>query len=134
MNVLVACEESQAVCKAFRKRGHNAFSADIQDCSGGHPQWHIKGDVSPLLNPRYLALPLGERYGIQFMTCDGTIHTISGNWDLIIAHPPCTYLTNAGARWLWAGHKLNEERYQKGLEAKDFFFEVLERRLRKSRY
>lgn len=50
MNVLVACEESQEVCKAFRERGHRAFSCDIQECSGGHPEWHIQGDVLPLLN------------------------------------------------------------------------------------
>lgn len=96
MRVLVACEESQAVCKAFRELGHEAYSCDIQECSGGHPEWHIQGDVIPLLKEK---------------------------WDLIIAHPPCTYLTNAGARWLWAGRKLNEERYQKGLDAKEFFME-----------
>ena len=50
MRVLVACEESQEVCKAFRARGHEAYSCDIQDCSGGHPEWHIKGDCLPLLN------------------------------------------------------------------------------------
>ena len=94
MMVLVACEESQEVCKAFRELGHEAYSCDIQDCSGGHPEWHIKGDALPLLAER---------------------------WDLIIAHPPCTYLSNAGARWLWAEHKLNGERYAKGLEAKEFF-------------
>lgn len=72
MKVLVACEESQAVCTAFRARGHDAFSCDIQECSGGHPEWHIQSDVIPLLR-------------------DG--------WDLVIAHPPCTYLTVAGNRW-----------------------------------
>lgn len=50
MRVLVACEESQEVCKAFRERGHEAYSCDLQDCSGGHPEWHIKGDVIPLLD------------------------------------------------------------------------------------
>ena len=110
MNVLVACEESQRVCVAFRAKGHNAFSCDIIDCSGGHPEWHIKQDVLPLLNGR-----------CEFTTCDGELHTISGKWDLIIAHPPCTYLSNAGARFLYPKGVLNEERLQKGLEAKEFF-------------
>ena len=73
MRVLVACEESQAVCKAFRKRGHEAYSCDIQQCSGGHPEWHIQGDVLPLLKEK---------------------------WDLIIAHPPCQFLTNTGNPYL----------------------------------
>lgn len=94
MNVLVACEESQRVCVAFRAKGHNAFSCDIIDCSGGHPEWHIKQDVLPLLNGR-----------CEFTTCDGKLHTISGKWDLIIAHPPCTFLTVTGNRWF------NVERY-----------------------
>ena len=72
MRVLVACEESQAVCKAFRELGHEAYSCDIQECSGGHPEWHIQGDVLPLLKEK---------------------------WDLIIAHPPCTDLAVSGARW-----------------------------------
>ncbi len=84
MNVLVACEESQAVCKAFRAKGHNAFSCDIQECSGGHPEWHIQGDVLPLINGN-----------CEFTTLDGTTHKIDGKWDLLIAHPPCTYLTVA---------------------------------------
>lgn len=84
MNVLVACEESQAVCKAFRVKGHNAFSCDIQECSGGHPEWHIQGDVLPLINGN-----------CEFTTVDGTKHIIDGKWDLLIAHPPCTYLTVA---------------------------------------
>ena len=64
MKVLVACEESQAVCKAFREKGHEAYSCDIQDCSGGHPEWHIKGDVLPLLNGN-----------CTFMTADTHTHT-----------------------------------------------------------
>ena len=87
MNVLVACEESQAVCKAFRGKGHFAFSCDIQDCSGGHPEWHIKGDVLSLLNGR-----------CTFKTCDGVEWHIDDKWDLIIAHPPCTYLTTAATQ------------------------------------
>lgn len=117
MNVLVACEESQAVCKAFRERGHNAFSCDIQECSGGHPEWHIQGDVLGILNP----IPLiSTENGIVFNTMDGLIHSVE-KWDLIIAHPPCTYLSNAGARFLYPKGVLNEERLKKGLEAKSFF-------------
>ena len=94
LRVLVACEESQRVTIELRKLGHEAYSCDIQPESGGHPEWHIQADVLPLLSER---------------------------WDMIIAFPPCTYLSNAGARWLYAGGKLNEERYRKGLEAKEFF-------------
>jgi hypothetical protein len=112
MKVLIACEESQAVCKAFRAKGHEAFSCDVQECSGGHPEWHIMQDVLPLLNG-----------GCEFETADGAKHRISGKWDLIIAHPPCTFLSNAGARWLYAGKTLNQERYQKGLQAKQFFMQ-----------
>ena len=86
MKVLVACEESQAVCKAFRKRGHEAYSCDIIECSGGHPEWHIKDDVLPLLD--------GE---CHFLTCDGMMHSV-WKWDLIIAFPPCTDLAVSGAR------------------------------------
>lgn len=117
MKVLVACEESQRVCTAFRERGHEAYSCDIQEPSGGHPEWHILGDVLKVLNPEYSGC--GES-SILFQTMDGQRHLIS-RWDLIIAHPPCTYLSNAGARWLYEGHILNEARYAKGLEAKEFF-------------
>ena len=75
LRVLVACEESQAVCKAFREKCHEAYSCDIQDCSGGHPEWHIKGDATEAL--------------------------YSKNWQLIIAHPPCTFMANSGVRWLF---------------------------------
>jgi hypothetical protein len=94
MKILVACEESQAVTKELRALGHEAYSCDIEPCSGGHPEWHLKQDVAPLLQQK---------------------------WDMIIAFPPCTYLTNAGARHLWKNHELNQERYEKGLEAKEFF-------------
>ena len=90
MDVLIACEESQRVCIAFRQKGHTAFSCDIQEPSGGHPEWHILGDVLHVLN--------GNPY-IYFVTMDGEQHYIPGGWDLIIAHPPCTYLTNTGNRW-----------------------------------
>ena len=96
MNVLVACEESQRVCIAFRERGHNAFSCDIETCSGGHPEWHIQQDVIPLLDGR-----------CSFKTMDGIEHSIDGKWDLIIAHPPCTYLTVA------ANKLYNIEKYGK---------------------
>ena len=88
MKVLVACEESQRVCTAFRERGHEAYSADILECSGGHPEWHILGDCLPLLGGR-----------CHFMTMDGTEHEIADRWDLIIAFPPCTNLAVSGARW-----------------------------------
>ena len=114
MKVLVACEESQAVCKAFRESGHEAYSCDIEPCSGGHPEWHIQQDVLPLLNGR-----------CSFKTMDGIEHSIDEKWDLIIAHPPCTYLSNAGARWLYAGGELNAERYKKGLDGKKFFMAML---------
>ena len=87
MKVLVACEESQRVCTAFREKGHEAYSCDLQPCSGGHPEWHIMQDAIPLLDGR-----------CNFKTMDGIEHSINGKWDLIIAHPPCTYLTNAGTR------------------------------------
>lgn len=98
LRVLVACEESQTVCKAFRDIGHEAYSCDILPCSGGHPEWHIQGDVLPLLEEK---------------------------WDLIIAHPPCTYLSKAGACRLYpkAG-QIDMVRYKKGLEAKEFFMKL----------
>lgn len=122
MRVLVACEESQVVCKAFRELGHEAYSCDIQECSGGHPEWHIKGDVLPLING-YKGL--NNDPTTFFWTQNGNTHSLPRRWDLIIAHPPCTYLSNAGARWLYAGGTLNEERYQQGLEGKEFFMEML---------
>lgn len=99
MKILIACEESQAVCKAFRAKGHEAYSCDILPCSGGHPEWHIQGDA--------VAVAYGE------------------HWDMMIAHPPCTYLSNAGARFLYPKGVLNEERYNKGIEAKAFFLNLL---------
>lgn len=87
MKVLVACEESQEVCKAFRALGHEAYSCDIQECSGGHPEWHIKGDVIPLLNGN-----------VKTVTMGGVDVTVRDTWDLIIAHPPCTDLAVSGAR------------------------------------
>lgn len=94
MNILLACEESQAVCKELRQLGHEAYSCDIIECSGGHPEWHIMQDVLPLLNG-----------SCEFKTMDGTEHKIEGKWDMLIAFPPCTYLTVTGNRWF------NIERY-----------------------
>ena len=94
MNVLIACEESQRVCTAFREKGHEAYSCDIEPCSGGHPEWHIQQDVLPLLN--------GD---CEFITTDGAKHGICGKWDLIIAHPPCTRLCTTSQRWLYFGDK-----------------------------
>lgn len=96
MNVLIACEESQRVCTAFREKGHEAYSCDLVECSGGHPEWHIQGDVLPLLNGN-----------CEFETTDGKKHYMDSKWDLIIAHPPCTYLTVTGNRWF------NIEKYGK---------------------
>lgn len=91
MNVLIACEESQRVCKEFRKKGHNAFSCDIVECSGGKPEWHIKDDVIPLLNIN------NKDTWTTIKTCDGKLHDIN-KWDIIIAFPPCTDLCVSGAR------------------------------------
>ena len=88
MNVLVACEESQRVCSAFREKGHNAFSCDILPCSGDRPEWHIQGDVLPLLNGH-----------CGWYSQAGLYNYLDAKWDLIIAHPPCTYLTLAGNKW-----------------------------------
>ena len=85
MKVLIACEESQEVCKAFRAKGHEAYSCDIQEPSGGHPEWHILGDALKTIE------------GGQVVTMDGVTHDV-GKWDLLIAHPPCTYLSNAATR------------------------------------
>lgn len=110
-NILVACEESQAITIEARKRGHNAFSCDILDCSGGHPEWHIKQDVLPLLNGR-----------CSFVTCDGTEHHIEGKWDMIIAHPPCTRLCNSGQRWLYWGDEEYKRKKQLEKELAIAFF------------
>ena len=99
----------------FRKLGHEAYSCDIEPCSGGHPEWHIMQDVIPLLNEN-----------CTFSTCDNVEHQINGKWDMIIGFPPCTYLSNAGACRLYPKKgQLNIERYQKGLKAKAFFLKIL---------
>lgn len=101
MKVLVACEESQRVCTAFREKGHAAYSCDILDCSGGHPEWHIKGDVLKILNP----IKDGNWELIEFFTSDKNHQRLFGKWDLIIAHPPCTHLCLTGQRWFIEGKK-----------------------------
>ena len=100
MKILIACEESQEVCKAFRKLGFEAYSCDMQECSGGKPEWHIVGDA--------------------------VVEAYSGKYDLMIAHPPCTYISRAGARWMYptAGN-LSQERFNKAMEAKDLFMKLL---------
>ena len=108
MKVLVACEESQTVCKAFRDLGHEAYSCDIKKPSGGHPEWHILNDALKVLA------------GGQIVTMDGATHDV-GKWDLLIAHPPCTYLSNAGARHLWKGHELQADRVMLGILGRDLF-------------
>lgn len=110
MRILAACEESQAVTIVGRECGHEIYSCDIQECSGGHPEWHIKGDVIPLLNGN-----------CRFQTMDGEWHEINGRWDMIIGFPPCTKTSNAGARHLFKGGKLNLRRYFDGMCGKAFF-------------
>ncbi len=117
MNVLIACEESQAVCKAFREKGHEAYSCDIIECSGGHPEWHIQGDVLPLLNRE----DNGNNgwHDLYFSTMDGKEHRIV-RWDLIIAHPPCQFLTNTGNPYLNV-EKWGEKAIQRAKDREEAF-------------
>ena len=111
MKILVACEESQAVTKELRRLGHEAYSCDIIECSGGHPEWHIMGDALKVLNGKCL-----------FGTQDDSIHEIDTRWDMIIAFPPCTYMSNAGAcRMFPQKGQIDPERFAKAMEAKAFF-------------
>ena len=115
MKILVACEESQAVTKELRNRGHEAYSCDIEPCTGGHPEWHIQQDVIPLLNGR-----------CTFKKCDGTIHNIIDAWDMIIAFPPCTYISGAGNAWLNI-EKYGEraiQRYKDREKGAEFFMKI----------
>ena len=112
--VLIACEESQAECQAFRDLGHIAYSCDIQACRpGGHPEWHIKRDVTPLLD--------GQR---TFITQDHVQRNVPG-WDLIIAHPPCTYLCKVSSVWMVRDGNVQQERFNKMLKAREFFLHCL---------
>lgn len=115
MKILIACEESQAVTIEMRRLGHEAYSCDIIDCSGGHPEWHIKQDVIPLLNGR-----------CKFSTCDGVAHEIGGKWDMIIAFPPCTFLTNTGNRWFDVVRygRAAQERWLERCKAIAFFLRI----------
>lgn len=110
MKVLVACEESQAVTIELRRLGHEAYSCDIIDCSGGHPEWHIKWDALALINGN-----------CSFLTCDGKLHKVEGKWDMLIAHPPCTHLAVSGMRWFKEGVK---PRYLMD-DAADFFMQFV---------
>lgn len=111
MKVLIACECSQTVCKEFRALGHEAYSCDIEEQYGGHPEWHVKGDCLEILG------------GQMFKTEDGSAHNID-KWDLIIAHPPCTYLSNAATRSHSTKRNTIEqinERTAKRIQAQEFF-------------
>lgn len=110
MKVLCACEESQVVCIAFRALGNEAYSCDIQEPSGGHPEWHILGDALKAID------------GGAVTTMDGQVHDV-GRWDMIIAFPPCTKTSNAGARHLYKGGMLNLRRYYEGLCGKALFWQ-----------
>ena len=109
MKVLIACEESQRVCISFRDKGHEAYSCDIMECSGDHPEWHIKGDVLKVINGN-----------CTFLTQDNTEHKIEGNWDLIIAHPPCQHLSASGSRHFEQKREDGRQR-----EAIEFFCKML---------
>lgn len=113
--VLVACEESQRVTMALRELGYQAFSCDLQDCSGGHPEWHIKENVLGLIDGSCI-----------FETGDGTIYGVPEKWDAIIAHPECTYLTVTGNRWFNEEkyHEKARERKAKREEAVEFFMKI----------
>ena len=122
MKVLVACEESQRVCTAFRELGHEAYSADIQEPSGGHPEWHILGDVLQILNPKdHLGDFEAPDRHIAFRTMDGSYHEVE-QWDMIIAFPPCTHLAVSGARHF--EKKRADGRQREGIEFFCKFFDV----------
>ena len=114
INILIACEESQRECIAFRERGFRAFSCDIQKCAGGHPEWHILGDVSKYLDGCS-----------SFRTMDGRRHVLK-KWHCIIAHPPCTYLCKVSSVWMIQHGVLNQQRYEKMLLAREFFMKCLD--------
>jgi hypothetical protein len=102
MRVIIACEESQAVTKEFRKLGHEAFSCDILPCSGGHPEWHFQEDIFEVLKRE-------EKF------------------NLMIAHPPCTYLAVSGAGWMWnKDGTRNEERYKNQMEGLEFVHALMD--------
>ena len=105
MRVLIACEESQEVCKAFRAKGHEAYSCDVLPCSGGHPEWHIQENV---------------------------LNQLHREWDLMIAHPPCTYLSKAGACRLYkTAGVVDKDRFALGIKAKEFFMSLINAKIPK---
>lgn len=124
VNVLIACEESQRVCCAFRELGFNAYSCDIQECSGEHPEWHILGDCMEAIFDKKGTLQTGEPFSLD------------GDWDLLIAHPPCTFLTIAGNKWYFhpddkhlpvserRPHPRFPNRYAEREEALEFFIKI----------
>lgn len=113
--VLIACEESQCECMAFRALGYSAFSCDLQPCSGGHPEWHIIGDCSGILDGR-----------CSFTTEDGAQHVVSDRWHLVIGHPPCTYLCKASSAFMFDSPGcINPERFALAMEAKELFLRIL---------
>lgn len=114
MKILIACEESQTVTRVMREKGHEAFSCDLQLPSGGHPEWHIFGDVTHLLNGncKFHTLTMHKVFRVE-------------KWDMIIAFPPCTYMTNASAVRMRVNGEIQKERYEKMLLAKKFFLTIL---------
>jgi hypothetical protein len=126
LNILVACEESQAVTKEFRLLGHNAYSCDLLPCSGGHPEWHFNMDVFKVIKNKGGLLQNGDKIKIK------------GKWDMMVAHPPCTFLAVSGARWYYhpedntlpfdqrRPHPRFENRAKDRDEALDFFIKLCE--------
>lgn len=113
MKVLIGCEESQTVCKAFRDKGHEAYSCDLQECSGGHPEWHFNIDIFQVINGGEVTTQGGDKVYID-------------KWDLGIFHPPCTYISKAGAcRMYPTAGNISKDRLVLALEAKDFFMRLL---------
>tara|TARA_R100000656_G_C3915813_1_gene121871 strand:+ start:121 stop:723 length:603 start_codon:yes stop_codon:yes gene_type:complete len=107
MRILIACEESQTIAKAFRDLGHDAFSCDLSECSGGYPEWHIQGDAIEI--------------------------AYTQEWDMMIAHPPCTYLAVSGARWMYNDDgSRNEDREQKQVQALDFVQKLMDAPIEKT--
>lgn len=115
MRVLIACEESQRICMAFRAKGHEAFSCDLKPCSGGHPEWHYQIDAEWLVRDPDCSPCIFQKNSLIRID-------INCHWDLIIANVPCIYLCNSGVRWLYnEDGSQNEERWQKMKEAAWFF-------------
>tara|TARA_R110001632_G_scaffold200942_1_gene323703 strand:+ start:1229 stop:2017 length:789 start_codon:yes stop_codon:yes gene_type:complete len=138
LKVLIACEESQAVTKEFRKLGHQAYSCDLLPCSGGHPEWHFQDDALEIADGWFDSneVTISNTFDLKLDVFSGDeefeykehrIRQIGWKWDLMIAHPPCTYLAVSGARWLYNkdGSK-NEERLANQSEALDFVQKLMD--------